>query len=499
MRTCLIGVDIGTQGTKTGVYLSDGTCLTTSFEPSALLHPEPGVTIQDADVILESVCRTIKAAVAQSGIVDGEVVAIGVDAQMAGILGVDEDGLAVTPYDSWLDTRCMPFVRVMKERAEEEIIRRTGGQVTVNHGAKILWWKEERPEYYKRIVRFVTLSAYVGMRLCGLSADKAYIDDTHLHFTGFANNIARCWDDSLLAEFRIEKDKMPRLCRPTDCIGVLTREMAQCCGLQEGIPIAAGCGDTAASSLGAGILSSGEIYDVAGSASIFSYTTESYLPDVHDKTLMFTRSVKENLWNALAYISGGGLCLQWYQKLSGYDYVELDGMAEQIRPGSGGLLFVPHFSGRTCPNEPKIRGSWLGLDWQKGVPELYRSIMESIACEYKLYLDILMRADSSIHPTEVCGVGGGSLSKVFNQIKADVLQIPYRPLECCDTAVWGSAITAGVACGLFDKALDVAGNRSYRSDTECLPHEENRVLYQKLVQQYRHLLKDISCLYETIF
>ena len=134
--------------------------------------------------------------------------------------------------------------------------------------------------------------------------------------------------------------------------------------LPAGIPVAAGCGDSAASALGAGVLRPGEVYDVAGTASIFSCVTDRYAPDLRHKTLLFTRSAADGLWNALAYISGGGMCLHWYRKLSALTYKELDEAAAGAAPGCGGLLFLPHFAGRTCPSVPEVRGTWLGLGWR---------------------------------------------------------------------------------------------------------------------------------------
>ena len=496
MHECLIGVDIGTQGTKAAVYRPDGTCLADSFEPSVLRHPEPESTVQDPEEMLGSVCRTIREAVEKSGIRPEAVAAIGLDAQMAGILGVQADGTASMPYDSWLDQRCAPYVAMMRQTAEQEIIGRTGGQVTVNHGAKLLWWKHERPETYARTACFVTPTAYAAMRLCGLNADGAYIDDTHLHFTGFANNPGRCWDESLLREFRVEPEKLPRIVRPTERIGGLTAPMAEACGLLPGTPVAAGCGDSAASSLGAGITRPGCIYDVAGTASIFSCTTAEYTPDTQNRTLQLTRSAVDGLWSALAYISGGGMCLHWFRKLTGRSYGELDTLAEQVPAGSGGLLFIPHFAGRTCPHDPALRGTWLGLDWQQGVPELYRSIMESIACEYRLYLQGLRAVNGGTAPQAVYGVGGGSRSRIFNQIKADVLELPYYALLCGDTAAWGSALIAGTACGLFPSLREAAIQPQTAQPLQ--PQADARAACRQMSARYAAVLQPQAEIYQTI-
>jgi xylulokinase len=102
---------------------------------------------------------------------------------MAGVIGIGADGMAVTPYDSWLDTRCSPYIEQMC-RHKAAVLEKTGNAPSFNHGPKILWWKHERPEVYERIEVFVQPAAYVAMRLCGLNADEAFIDPTYLHFSG---------------------------------------------------------------------------------------------------------------------------------------------------------------------------------------------------------------------------------------------------------------------------------------------------------------------------
>ena len=64
---------------------------------------------------------------------------VAIAGQMAGVIGIDKNGRAITPYDSWLDTRCAPQIKQMRQRAGEEIIRKTGGPASFNHDPKILW------------------------------------------------------------------------------------------------------------------------------------------------------------------------------------------------------------------------------------------------------------------------------------------------------------------------------------------------------------------------
>ena len=131
----------------------------------------------------------------------------------------------------------------------------------------------------------------------------------------------------------------------------------------------------------------------------------------------------EGLYTPMAYISGGGMCLKWFRDaiLRGEkSYRELDALAEEVPRGSAGLIFTPHFSGRVCPNDGVIKGSWLGLTMRHDYRYLYRAIVESLAYEYKMYLDIIQESvlleGGGSH---VLSVGGGAQSALMNQIKAD--------------------------------------------------------------------------------
>jgi len=416
----------------------------------------------------------------QPGIKPEDVAALGICGQMAGIMGVDQSGMAVTPYDSWLDTRCGKYRQPFLDAGEERVIEITGGPVTYAHGPKILWWKYERPEVFKKIHRFVQLSSYCAMRLCGLDGDHAFIDHTYLHFSGFGDNSKRCWSGELLHALDVPEEKMPAILRPSDVVGRLTREMAAECGLTEGTPLVAGCGDTAASSFGAGIIRSGLLFDVAGTASVLACATEHYAPDINHKTIMYAPSVLEGLYTPMAYINGGGMCLKWLrddvlQKIT--DYSGLDRMAEQISPGCDDLLFLPHFSGRVCPNDTLVRGSYINLSWKHGTAHMYRSIMEGIAYEYGIYADIIHELVPSLAFERVISVGGGSKSKLFGQIKSDVLGVPMSTIRLADTASLACCAIAGHGVGLYDDITSLVEKVANVQDT-IEPDEERHVFYQ---------------------
>jgi xylulokinase len=178
----LLGIDIGTQGTKAALYTLRGECLAEAFKHSILHRPAPGVVEEDPENQVESVLDTIRACMEKSVVGPAEVASVAIAGQMAGIIGVDAHGHAVTPYDSWLDTRCGPYIEKMQRVAGDEITEKTGNPPSLNHGPKKLWWKHERSEDYARIRAFVQPGAYAAMRLCGLDGSRAFIDNTYLEW-----------------------------------------------------------------------------------------------------------------------------------------------------------------------------------------------------------------------------------------------------------------------------------------------------------------------------
>jgi xylulokinase len=497
-KDCLIGVDIGTQGTKAAVYSVDGELLTAAFRPSRLISPSSGIVEQDPEEMYASLLGAVREAVEKAGIAPGDVAAIGLDGQMAGILGIDRDFNAVTPYDSWLDTRCSKYIEHIKRTAEDRVIELTGCPVVTAHGPKMLWWKHEHPEAWRRIDKFVVPSAYLTGRLCSLKAADAYIDYTQIHFSGFADVENKNWSNELLGLFDMDGAKLPRIVEPWAIAGRLTKEAAGCMGLAAGIPVVAGFGDQSATSLGAGVTHAGVVFDVAGTASVFSCCVDRYRPDVASKTMLFARSVIDGLWTPLGYISGGGLCLKWFRdSVEGgtLTYDQLNEEATAVAPGSAGLLFVPHFSGRTCPNDPVLKGTWVGLDWIHERRHLYRSILESIAYEYGHYLKLMRGLLGDLPVSHVIAIGGGAKSALFNSIKADVLGIPYVPLGDGDTATWGSAVIAGYGAGVYrDIPSAVTCGIAARSG-RVQPDMENHRLYSSRVAAYENLFGLLHQLY----
>lgn len=487
----IIGVDIGTTGTKTAVYDTEGHLLGESFEESRLFYPAPGCVEQWPEDFYTSACHTIAGAMQAIRKEKPKIAAIAIDGQMAGILGIDMEFKPTTHYDSWLDTRCWKQVQYIQETAELEVIASAGLPTITAHCGKILWWKENHPDIFEKTEKFVMPAGFVAGKLCGLNGKEAFMDETYCHFTGLYDFRSHRWNERLCSRFGIDTEKFPSLKKPWEIVGNLTRQAAKDCGLDTDVLVVAGCGDQAAGFLGAGIVEPGMLVDVAGTASVFGCAVSEFIPDMGHKTLMSSKAVSDNLWVPHAFLPGGGMCLRWFRDdiLHGADmsYEQLNKQAERLPEGPTGILFQPYLGGCSFPFDNRLRGNFAGISWDTDYRVIYRALMEGIAYEYRRYLEIEKEIFQKNRFRQVITYGGGAKSRLFNQIKADVLGIPYVRIEREEVGTLGSAIVAGYGVGIFDN-LENTAKKLTRQKEVTEPKEQNHRRYEEYAELYKEYL-----------
>jgi xylulokinase len=476
----LVGVDVGTQSAKAAIFELSGVCLAEAAVALSLQRRGADEVDQEPEDFYQAATAAIASCAAGSGR-PGDVAGVAVAGQMAGVLGIGADGRAVTPYDSWLDSRCRREVEMIAARLGDRLVELSGCPPMVAHAPKIAWWRRNRPETYAEVARFVMPGAFVAGRLCDLDATQAYVDTTYLHFTGLADTAQATWSPELAAGSGVELEKMPRIVAPTEIVGRLSAAAAADCGLPPGTPVAAGLGDTAAGALGAGIVAPGQLLDTAGTASVLALSSTAFRPDLSG-TLVQMRGAVPGQWLALAYLAGGDL-LRWLPEVLGAASLEV--LVEEAS-GCGGarLLFVPHLGGRILPAAPGARGAWVGLDLSQTRGDLARAVLESVAFEYAGFLAVARRLFPDVAPGDVRVIGGGGDDALWNRIKASVLGRPYVRLGRESFSGWGAALVAGSAVG----AVDDLGALALSSTAEVErtdPDPDLEVLYARRERDYR--------------
>ena len=507
----LIGVDLGTSATKAALYQTDGKLLAEASAEVPLYYPKPGVVEQENDDFYRSAAQTVQSCLQQTSIDPRQVAAIAFDSQMAGVGTIGEDFRPATRFDSWLDMRCQPYIEQLDRDHGDLITRLTGCPPTCDHGPKMLWWKEEAPQSYAKVAKFIMPAGYVAGRMAGLNADQATIDYTFIHFSSLNDAQKGEWSPELCGLLGLDMDKLPRIVAPWEVIGEVQPAAAGDFGLAAGTPIAAGAGDTAAGALGAGIVRHGMLLDTAGTAAVLAGCTKQFVADVKNRALLTMRSVIPGLWNPLAYIAGGGLVQSWFrdaffntlrgeaQVMNGDLYEAMAALADKVAPGAEGLLFSPHLGGRICPADPSMRGAWMGFSWGHTQAHFLRGVLESVAYEYAYYLRILGELIPDLELIEARVIGGGAKNALWNQIKADVLGVPYQSLKRAEFATWGCALIAGHAVGVYDNLADAAELAAGLRGEQVRPRPEVHQVYQAYVEKYIGWQQSLSDAYRQSF
>ncbi len=503
----LIGVDIGTAGTKASIFDFEGNQLAVAYEESKLYYPRVGWVEQEPEDFYTSSINTIKQVIRKSGVDPRDIASIAFSGQMAGILAIDKGWNPVMNYDSWLDIRCREYIDYIKQNYEDLLIQLTGAPPTVDHLPKMMWWKNERPEIFEKICKFTVPAVYVAGKFAGLKGEEAFYDYTYVTFTGLFDVHKMRYSEELAETFKLPLDMMPRIVKPWEVVGELTSDEASKMGLVKGIPIVAGAGDGMACTFGAGLTQPGLCLDIAGTASAFYVSVDKVVPDTRYKTLLYLKSIVPELWCVGAYINGGGLCLRWFrdevateekrkaQELGIDPYKILDEQASRVSPGSEGVVFVPHLGGRAYPYNPRIRGVWVGFTWKHTIGHLFRSILEAIAFEYNHYLKILRELLKEVRIDEVRGIGGGNKSEVWNQIKADILGIPYVLLNREEYAVTALAAIGGYGVGVI-KDYVKAINEWVKPVRKIQPNPEVNEKYKRYSDFYEKLISRLDFILE---
>ena len=494
MNDLLVGVDLGTTGTKAALYSPEGEALAEATAETPLRWRGPGEVDQDPEDFYAAAVRAIRDCVENSGSEPASVAAIGVTGQMAGVLGIDGEWRPATPYDSWLDLRCSADVEALDSALGTRLVELSGCPAMVNHGPKMRWWRREHPEAFDAVAKFVVPSGYVAGRLAGLAADEAFMDHSYLHFTGVADARAGDWSEELADAVGVPLEKLPRIVDPATQVGELRTEAARDCGLVEGTPVAAGLGDTAAGVLGAGVVAPGQVLDVAGTAAVLSASGTEFVPDVRHRMLIVMHGAVEGQWVSLAYLSAGDLLAWlgetlWEGEAPGFD--QLARVAQEAPAGSDGLIFVPHVDGRLLPSHPQMRGAWAGLTRHHSRPHLVRSVLEGVAYEYAEYLRVLGELHPELDLREVRVIGGGARSETWNAIKASVLGVPYARLARGEFSCWGAALVAGRSVGLFDD-LGRAATGATAVERRFMPKAADHEVYTRRAARYARLLEALD-------
>ena len=424
--------DAGTQSVKVAVYDESGNPAAVDVNPTTLYYPESGWVEMNINEYYELALKGMKRCceiLREKNIDLTQIRAIMGDGIICGIAGIDEAGQPVTPYINYLDSRTQSDAEYLCSLNLDIWANETGNPepLCLFPALHARWLLKNSPNADK-IAKFTHNAPFILMHLAGLKACDSFIDWGAMSGWGLGYNVInKEWSDEQLNILGIAKKLMPRILKPYDIIGTLSREAAEFTGLPEGIKICAGAGDTMQSLLACGVYEPGHAVDVAGTCSMFCISTSGIVPGLSKKgnALIFNSGTLPDTYFYWGFVRTGGLALRWFRdnicNQPGNDdyYKYLSEGAKNIPAGSEGLRFLPWLTGGP-EGFREVHGCFINMNMNTNQFTMWRAVLEAIAGEYG---EIAQRCRESGTPVDrVIITEGGSKDALWNQIKADMIQ-----------------------------------------------------------------------------
>jgi len=499
MKDLLLGIDIGTTGAKAAIFSLEGKLCGLGMDEYGVEHPRPGWAQQDPDALWGACCIAVKKALSQAEVREAKsrIAAVGVSSQGPTMLPLDERGRPVRPALIWMDRRAEKEARAIEDRfGAHRVIENTGNRPDPYYvAAKILWFLNNEPAFFRRTRLFVQINGYVAYRLTGIHT----LDNTQAALLQLRNWNDGGWNEDICTLCGVGPDQFPPV-QYGDCLqGSVTRTASMQTGIPEGTPVVTGTVDGAAAAIEAGTVAPGILSEMTGTSTVLIIPNSS---GIVEPAFVAMPHAVEGLSLLLGTMSATGASLRWYKnELAWHEILEAERTgcdpynlmareAAQSPVGSGGVVFLPYMMGERAPIwHTQARGVFFGLSLSIRRKDLVRSILEGTA--FALLHNLEVAKSKGIEADELRSVGGGSKSPLWNQIKADVLGIPVLLPKTSVGAVFGDVVLAGLGIGVY---RDMAGfvTDAVSIEKRFIPNNENHMRYGEIYTIYRRIYESLK-------
>ncbi len=439
-----IGIDVGTQGTKTVVCDGNtGRVVAEARRSYPLVERADGTREQDPHLWVEAVKETITGILKNPEVRQDLIRGIGISGQQHGFVPLDEHGNVIRNAKLWNDTSTEKQCREIIEKAggEKRVLELTGNNVLPGYTIpKVLWLKENEPQNYRRLRTILLPHDYINFYLTGHKKVEAGDSSG----TAYFNVRERVWSERMLRA--VDEDRnllecLPEITKSSSPVGFVRRTVLEELGLPPGarIIVSSGGGDNMMAAIGTGNTRSGIVTVSLGtSGTVYAY---SDFPVVDSQGEFAAFCDSTGGWLPLACTMNVTVATELVKRLFAIGNEELEELVKRTPVGAGGLILVPYFVGERTPNVPSGTGVYFGVNEFTLKEEfLARSAMEGVTLGIRYGLESMMR--EGIRVKDIRLTGGGSKSESWRQIAADVFNAPTVTMEIEEAASFGAAIQA---------------------------------------------------------
>ena len=482
-RDLVIGVDCSTTAAKAVVWDPSGQALATGRAEFALVHPAPSRAEQNAEDWWTATATAVRRAV--QAVPVERIAALCITHQRETFACLDTAARPLRPAMIWADTRATAEVETY---GTAEVHRITGKPPNPTPAwYKMLWLARHEPETLQRTAKVVDVQGFLVHRLTGewrtswASADPLGLVD----LTTFD------YDEGLLDQVGLRRSQLCELVPPGAQLGVVSDEVCAELGVPQGLPVIAGIGDGQSAQLGCGITAPGAAYLNLGTGIVSGTFSEQYAHSMKFRTLA---AGVPGAYTLETFIGGGTYNVRWFvERFAGVDTRALglelspeqvlEAAAALLPPGAHGLLALPYWTGALTPFwDHNARGALIGLNGMHGKSHVYRALLESIAFEQRLLTTGAEEATGE-PIAKLIALGGGSRSRVWCQIIADVLQRTVQVVREPESTCLGAGMLAAAAAGIHPTIVEAATKMSGEG-VAFAPDASNGPVYDELYEVY---------------
>lgn len=501
------GIDCGTSATKTILMDENGNIRAQASKSYPLYEPNNGWAEQNPKDWADAALETLSKVVTMADVPKEAIVGIGISGQMHGLVMLDENGEVLRNSIIWCDQRShkqvnemlklMPYEKWLKITANPPIAAWTA--------AKYLWVRDNEPTLLKKCKHILLPKDYIRYVLTGVYATEVS-DASGMQMLDVKN---RCWSKEVLSALEIDKNILGKVYESQDITGYLLSEVAERCGLTTEVAVVGGSADNAGAAIGTGVVMEGDAFTSIGTSALVYTHMDEYKP-IPDGGLHLCCSSVPGAWFTMGGPQAASLSQEWFknnfchrmiteaeeQGRNIYDLILEKTSA--ICPGSEHLIYLPFLMGERTPHmNPKVRGAFVGLNIIHKEEHMLRAIMEGITYSLADCNNILKDLGIKVETMRVCG--GGSKSRLWRQIMADLYDCEIVSLVKEEGPAYGVAILAGVGTGVFPSVREASKKLAATGDiVQPIPEEveiykKYHALYDNL---YEHLKEDFNVLYD---
>lgn len=512
----IAGLDIGTTGCKCTVFDEQGRYLDKAYQD----YPVKRITGSheiDVSAIMEAVYQVIQEMTSKYS----DIAGIGVTSFGETFVMTDEEGAPLHTAMLYTNPRGVEECQQLIERlGEREIAHITGLRPHEMYSiSKLMWLKKHKYEMYEKAKHVFLMEDYVVYHLTG----RAQIDYSLATRTMAFDIRALAWSDVIFEAAGIDRKLMSEVVPTGTIAGNVTEGASQRTGLSRETKVISVSHDQVAAAVGAGAFDGDAAVDGAGTVECLTPIYDE-LPDIdrmYQGYFSVVPYVIPDKYVAYAFSYTGGALMQWcvdtaakkekelamnrktsVNTMLEWEYAlqhmsqqgeetlteeQLETAAMSAKPGE--LLVLPHFAGAATPYmDTESKGAILGLTTASTAADIYRGCMEGVV--YEMYLNYQALLGSGIHFTRMSATGGGAHSKVWMQMKADVMNLPITALKTLDAGTVGSAMLTGIATGVF-KDLDDAAAHMVEETVTYVPRAKMHDKYMQMYKRYEKVYKAV--------